>query len=999
MIPRLVLLAVLAVYFHLTNDPNGPLLGGAIGDIFLRLRADLGQFEADIEKAGKNAGKTLAGHIGSSLTKAGKSLQNAGKTLTTNLTLPIVGLGAAVFKVGSDFETTMNQIVGLAGVPKEAIGGIRDEILNMAEEIGQRPQELAEAFYFVASAGFEAEEAMEVLRVSAMGAASGLGQAQDVAKVLGLVINAYGKENITAARAADILVSAVKDGTAEADVFASVLGNVVPTAAQMGVTFDQVTAAIAGMTLSGVGAEEATTSLNQVLLSLLKPTTEAEEALTGMGLSSAELRRQLRDEGLLSVLRTLESRFEGNEEAAAQVFGNVRALRGALSLLGLDAEQLNEIFAGTETAMGDLMTAYGLTEGSARDYLRAQASIERLLIELSADVLPVVADILKEVAGAARALAGWWKSLSPETKAIVTRFAALVAVAGPLLFIVGKLTSGVGLLFGAFAKGKALLGPLVKLFGNLGVAQTAYLKALYAKDALGGGIASALDKVKGSSKVQAATGRLGKFMGSGLGKAFGIAFAAIAIFEVFATYDRLKKEHEAQLAEISGNVGNQLATGTTESLQQSKAALETGLAEINKVWDAGIFTTDSRKALEAQLAAVNAELERRASEMGPAAAAGIESGAGAIASAATALVNKAATTLDAGAAAAKDAGRTLGFAYAEGAMESEQAPADAWDRMLQIIKDALTPAAESARLAGRLASTALANAMNDSRPEVRAAAEATKQAMEDRLELLAANSGKISRKAATAIENGLKSKNHQVRKNSQDAQQAYLRGLEKYVANGGKLSREAAAAVASGLRSKNVAVKAAAERIRDIARSPLVQLKNSARTWGLSTGQAYAAGLRAAGVSIYLAAKAATSAGRKVLEAGSPPGPDSPLHKIDVWGERTGQAYADGLAKSGGAIRGTLQSLLAMPHSVPDLAMTGRFQAPRVGAVSSRTAGIVGADPAVLGGNTYHIPIEVQGALPVFDSKDLVGAMQRLGNSGALPSPVASPKYRLRDNR
>ena len=73
-------------------------------------------------------------------------------------------------------------------------------------------------------------------------------------QVLGLVINAYGKENITAARAADILVAAVKDGTAEADEFAGVLGRVVPTAATLGVAFDQVTAALAGMTLTGLGA-------------------------------------------------------------------------------------------------------------------------------------------------------------------------------------------------------------------------------------------------------------------------------------------------------------------------------------------------------------------------------------------------------------------------------------------------------------------------------------------------------------------------------------------------------------------------------------------------------------------------------------------------------------------------------------------------------------------------------------------------------------------------
>jgi hypothetical protein len=42
------------------------------------------------------------------------------------VTLPVVGLGIAASKVGSDFEDTMNQLVGLANVPREEIAGIRE---------------------------------------------------------------------------------------------------------------------------------------------------------------------------------------------------------------------------------------------------------------------------------------------------------------------------------------------------------------------------------------------------------------------------------------------------------------------------------------------------------------------------------------------------------------------------------------------------------------------------------------------------------------------------------------------------------------------------------------------------------------------------------------------------------------------------------------------------------------------------------------------------------
>ena len=53
-----------------------------------------------------------------------------------------------------------------------------------------------------------------------------------------------------------------------------------------------------------------------------------------MGLSFTGLRKNLREEGLLSTLEILKTKFEGNDTAAAKVFGNVRALSGVMDLLG-----------------------------------------------------------------------------------------------------------------------------------------------------------------------------------------------------------------------------------------------------------------------------------------------------------------------------------------------------------------------------------------------------------------------------------------------------------------------------------------------------------------------------------------------------------------------------------------------------------------------------------------------------------------------------------------
>jgi TP901 family phage tail tape measure protein len=424
--------------------------GAKLGTSVLDLDIDDSKFHSKLSGAYK-AAQGFTDKTGKSFINAGKSMSNVGSSMTRNVTLPIIAAGGAVAKMGLDFDTSLRQVVGLTDVTQEQIGGIREELLKLAPEVGRGPQELAEAFYFVASAGFEADEAMEVLRTSAKAAATGLGETQDVAKVLGSVINAYGKENITAARAADILVEAISKGTAEAPEFASVIGRVTPTAASLGVTFDQVASALAGMTLTGLSAEESATSLNQVLISLLKPTSEAEGALRDMGLSSAELRRQLREEGLLATLRTLEERFAGNEQASSLVFGNVRALRGVTSLLTLDTEQLNDIFGDVNDSLGRLQQGYEDTEGPQRELDRNMADLQVTAIQLGTDVLPLVVEIMGEIAVMARGLSAWWKTLDNDTKQLIIRGLAFIAVIGPMLVVVGKLTTGLGHLIKAVA--------------------------------------------------------------------------------------------------------------------------------------------------------------------------------------------------------------------------------------------------------------------------------------------------------------------------------------------------------------------------------------------------------------------------------------------------------------------------------------------------------------------------------------------------------------------
>ena len=246
------------------------------------------------------------------------------KGAASSLKLLFVGgltiAGTQAVRSAKQFDQSMTRIKSLVGVAGDEVDKMGVAAIEMATNTGRSANEAAEALFFITSAGLRGKEAMEVLEASLKAAAIGLGETKIVADLATSALNAYGAENLSATGATDVLVTSVREGKLEADELAQSMGRVLPLASAMGVEFHEVGAAFAALSRTGTNAAEAATQVRGILSALLKPTQQAEEALAEMGLSSAELRMQLREKGLLSTLNTLKNEFEGNDEAAAQVF-------------------------------------------------------------------------------------------------------------------------------------------------------------------------------------------------------------------------------------------------------------------------------------------------------------------------------------------------------------------------------------------------------------------------------------------------------------------------------------------------------------------------------------------------------------------------------------------------------------------------------------------------------------------------------------------------------
>jgi TP901 family phage tail tape measure protein len=421
-----------------------------------------------------NIGTAIGGFatsMGNTMSSVGSQVKNLGGTLTKSITLPIAAAGVAIFKLGKDFEREMSHITGLVGISKEQVDKWGQEIIDMAPQLGQAPIELAAGLYDVTSSGIKAGEAMAVLKESAKAATAGLGTTKDVANLVTSAMNAYGPKVMNAGKATDILTAAVKEGKADAPEFASALGQVLPIASTMGVQFEEVAGSVAVLTLNGLDCAESTTQLKAIMSGLIKPSKGAEDALGAMGTSSAKLRKQIKEEGLLSTLDELNRLTKKyGDDALADVFPNIRAFTGALGLANLNVDKNKAVIESVTNSTGDLNAAFkAATDTVDFRWDKAIASAKATAISFFNILKDAFIPILEGVAKVFTFVSDKFKKMSPQMQKGALLIIGALGGVGPILTILGTGIVFVGGVIAALGGIISALGTAIAVVGLPGL--------------------------------------------------------------------------------------------------------------------------------------------------------------------------------------------------------------------------------------------------------------------------------------------------------------------------------------------------------------------------------------------------------------------------------------------------------------------------------------------------------------------------------------------------
>lgn len=357
-----------------------------------------GQLSQLADKA-SGVGSKLAGAL-NPVSTALKGLGVAGAAAGAG----IAGIAVKGVQEFVGFEKQMAEVFTLLpGITQDAMADMSAQALATSKEFGILPEEIVPALYSALSAGVPADNVFDFLGTASEASIGGITSLETAVDGITSVVNAYGSEAISAGSASDIMFTAVRLGKTNFEELSSSLFNVIPTAASLGVGFEDVAAQMAVMTAQGVPTSVATTQLRAALVEASKGGTKLDEAfkkLTGQSFA------QLIESGMTSTEAFEQLRGSMSDQEFKDLFGSVEALNAVLATTGPNFEATEGAFGEMVGSTGATSDAFDTMSGTTQFFIDKLKSLgSSLLIEVGQslspflDVLAGFAPKLDEAAG------------------------------------------------------------------------------------------------------------------------------------------------------------------------------------------------------------------------------------------------------------------------------------------------------------------------------------------------------------------------------------------------------------------------------------------------------------------------------------------------------------------------------------------------------------------------------------------------------------------------
>ena len=423
--------------------------------LLVKIGADLTDFKKEIKNATKE------------VNEVGKTLTSIGGGLTKYVTTPIIGIGAASIKVGSDFDAGMSEVSAISGATGKDLEALRDKAKEMGATTKFSASDSADAMKYMAMAGWDSQQMISGLPgILNLAAASG----EDLATTSDIVtdaLTAFGLKASDSTHFADVLAKTSSSANTNVSLMGETFKYVAPLAGTLGFSVEDTSLAIGLMANAGIKGSQAGTALKTAIANMASPTDAMAKKMKELGISITDSKGQTKP--FIDIIKDLREKFSKLDKtqqasAASTIFGK-EAMSGMLAIINASDDDFNSLYESINSADGAAKQMSDTMQDNLQgDLTTLSSGLEGAGIKISETLAPALRSIVSGITD----VVSWFNGLDQSTMDVVVTIGLLVASIGPLLLIVGQ-----GIIwFSKLKEAMSLLqigaGPLMGSLGSVG---------------------------------------------------------------------------------------------------------------------------------------------------------------------------------------------------------------------------------------------------------------------------------------------------------------------------------------------------------------------------------------------------------------------------------------------------------------------------------------------------------------------------------------------------
>ena len=425
---------------------------------------EMGRYVKRADSLLKRLGKTLS-KVGGYAKSAGSKMKSMGRSMVIGVTLPLAAFGGFAVKSFADFDKAMIESTSIMGDVTDHFDAMVAQATALSDKGPKSAVELAESYYFLASAGMSAEASLAALPAVTDFAIAG---AFDMALATDLLtdsLSALGlaskdpQENLHNLTAlSDALVKGATLANSSVQQLAEALTNDAGTAAKnFGMDMNTTIAVLSRYADVGKKGAEAGSLLGRAVRLTSAAYLDNAQVFEKYGIDVVNKATGEYND-FIEIIGDMENAFKdlsGPQKSAAlsQLGFAALAQKSILPLIGA-SEAMEEYRTKLEAAGG---TTSEVAEKQMKALWNQVAMVKNQIVntarETAALFVPVYEKVLSVVSGAVM----WFRNLSEGTRKVIAGIAAIVAIGGPLLIMFGSFVA----LIGGIVAGITALAPVI----------------------------------------------------------------------------------------------------------------------------------------------------------------------------------------------------------------------------------------------------------------------------------------------------------------------------------------------------------------------------------------------------------------------------------------------------------------------------------------------------------------------------------------------------------